>query len=66
MLTTSYIVLDEFSLLYHEDDKRTAVFERKEDAQEAVNFLIKEKVKEGMKKAVAELSTLVLELRTKK
>lgn len=64
MLKQYYVVLDEFSLVYNEDTKTTALFESEGQAKKAADFLIKEKVKEGYNKDFAELHTPVLEFVT--
>lgn len=42
MLKTYYVVLDEYSLVEHEEDGTTALFESKEAAERVVDFLMKE------------------------
>jgi len=42
MLTTRYVVLDEYSFVEYEEDGTTAIFESKEDAEKVRDFLHEE------------------------
>lgn len=42
MLKTYYVVLDEYSLVEHEEDGTTALFESEEVADKVADFLMKE------------------------